>query len=72
VSVTTVDGERVELHGQMSLRELTLLLFGLTMEVSDDDGALYDVDAYAELTLHRDQVVALRDELSAWLARSEL
>lgn len=71
MSVTMQDGGRLELVGQHSLRELTLAV-DLTVELEAADMEAGEVCGAVELTLARDQVLALRDELTTWLARGEL
>jgi hypothetical protein len=69
--VITRDGERLELRGAMSTRELTLTVAGLAVEMPVDEDSWTDVTVDAELHLDRAQVVALRDELNVWLQRGE-
>jgi hypothetical protein len=68
------DGGRLELWGQTSLRELGLSvrLVAGTRICTHEDCCGFDDESEAELELDRTQVIELRDQLNAWLARGDI
>jgi hypothetical protein len=66
------DGSWLELWGQMSVRELTILLALADSPACEEDDCEHCGSDEAELELDRSQVLELRDQLTAWLALGDI